>query len=139
MHHRDLRPTKAERSSAALREAAKNAEFNHKWLSAAELYEAAASFCPPRAMYLSQAEINRMLRKADHCRQLSSSGEGGNCVTGKETEFTTMTLADLAVWYTINIGYNPVEETPTLTVEELRRTCVEYCEIRGFAEKNPDW
>ena len=141
MYHRDLRPTKAERSSAALRDAAKNAEFHRKWFSAAELYEAAASFCPPRALRLTQAEINRMLRKADQCRQLSEK-EGGSVivtVTGDETEFVTMSLADLAVWYTLNVGYDPVEENPALTVEELRRTCAEYCEDRAFAEKNPDW
>ncbi|TES72057.1 hypothetical protein [Pseudomonas syringae group genomosp. 3] len=139
MYHRDLRPTKAERSSAALRDAAQNAEFHRKWFSAAELYEAAASFCPPRALSLTQSEINRMLRKADQCRQLSEKEEGSVTVTGDETEFSTMSLADLAVWYTLNIGYDPVEETPTLTVEELRQTCTEYCEARAYAEKNPDW
>lgn len=139
MYHRDLRPTKAERSSAALRDAAQNAEFQHKWFSAAELYEAAASFCPPRALRMTQGEINRMLRKADQCRQLSEKGEGSATVTGDETEFASMSLADLAVWYTLNVGYDPVEETPALTVEELRQTCTEYCEARTYAEKNPDW
>ncbi|MDU9042806.1 hypothetical protein NHG97_29375 [Pseudomonas corrugata] len=94
MYHRDLRPTKAERSSAALRDAAKNAEFQRKWYSAAELYEAAASFCPPRALRLTQAEIDRLLRKADQCRQLSEKEEGSESVTGNETEFATMSHPD---------------------------------------------
>lgn len=139
MYHRDLRPTKAERSSAALRDAAQNAEFQRKWYSAAELYEAAASFCPPRALRLTQAEINRMLRKADQCRQLSEKEGGSVTVTGDETEFATMSLADLAVWYTLNVGYDPVEENPALTVEELRQKCADYCEFRAFAVKSPDW
>ncbi|HDQ4405504.1 TPA: hypothetical protein P8734_005702 [Pseudomonas aeruginosa] len=63
-------------------------------------------------------------------------------VTGHETEaaeFAAMSLAALAVWYTFNVGYDPVEDDPTTTVEQLRSTCREYCEARAYAEENSDW
>lgn len=67
---RDLTPTKAERSSAALRAAAAKAEQDRKWLSAAELYEAAVEVCPVGARALRGGDISKMLRKAEQCRQM---------------------------------------------------------------------
>ncbi|WP_313479276.1 hypothetical protein [Stutzerimonas kunmingensis] len=67
---RDLTPTKAERSSVALRVAAERAEQERKWLSAAELYEAAGEVWPVGARALSGGDISKMLRKAEQCRQM---------------------------------------------------------------------
>ncbi|CAH0274605.1 hypothetical protein [Pseudomonas carnis] len=64
MQFRDLTPSKAQRSSAALHSAARLAEHHRKWYSAAELYEAAASIWPT-------GNGAGLLRKADLCRSLA--------------------------------------------------------------------
>lgn len=64
LHARNLLPTKAERSSGALRAA----ELAHKWYSAAELYEAAASIWPTGALNTSTSDVEKLLRKAEQCR-----------------------------------------------------------------------
>ncbi|WP_225776453.1 hypothetical protein [Pseudomonas sp. Marseille-Q5115] len=66
---RSLIPTKAERSSAALCAAAREAELKRKWFSAAELYEAAASILPCGAVQTSANDMARLVRKAEQCRQ----------------------------------------------------------------------
>lgn len=68
LHARNLLPTKAERSSEALRAAARAAELASKWYSAAELYEAAASIWPTGAVNTSTSDLEKLLRKAEQCR-----------------------------------------------------------------------
>jgi hypothetical protein len=62
-----------------------------------------------------------------------------NRVTGEETNFKSMSRIELAAWYVINVGYDPIEDEPKTKLSDLRRTCREYCEIRAYAEANPDW
>jgi hypothetical protein len=62
-----------------------------------------------------------------------------NRITGKETKFNTMSRIELAAWYVHNVGYDPIEDEPRIKLSDLRRTCREYCEIRDYAEANPDW
>jgi len=68
LQHRNRIPTKAERSSTALRAAAREAEMASKWYSAAELYEAAASIWPSGAVRTTATDQEKMLRKAEQCR-----------------------------------------------------------------------
>lgn len=37
-----------------------------------------------------------------------------------------MTLQELAAWYEEQVGYNPLEENPDLTLEQLLKDCQEY-------------
>lgn len=60
-------------------------------------------------------------------------------VTGEETNFKTMSRIALGEWYRINVGYNPIEDWPPTKLSELRERCQDYCEIRAYAEANPDW
>ncbi|HHW1937443.1 hypothetical protein ACPTKS_30795 [Pseudomonas aeruginosa] len=62
---RDLTMSKAQRSSHALHTAARKAEHEKKWYSAAELYEAAASLWPGKGVGL--------MRRAEQCRSFVSS------------------------------------------------------------------
>lgn len=45
----------------------------------------------------------------------------------KLKRLTEMNLTELATWYEETVGYNPYEEDPTLTREQLLKDCQEYC------------
>lgn len=43
-----------------------------------------------------------------------------------EAKLHEMTLEQLAAWYEVEVGYNPVQEDPKLTRAELLRDCQDY-------------
>lgn len=51
-------------------------------------------------------------------------------ITNDDTQFLAMKRGDLATWYKQVVGYNPVEEDPSITLEELREDCREMALIR---------
>lgn len=57
-------------------------------------------------------------------------------ITGDETNFKTMSRIELARWYEINVGYDPIEDEPRTTLGCLRRLCHEYREAVDEAEAN---
>jgi hypothetical protein len=73
MHFRDLTPSKAERSSAALFTAARVAEHSKTWNTAAEFYEAAAQLWPTGFGHSRAGDIHRLLRRADLCRSMAEA------------------------------------------------------------------
>lgn len=46
-----------------------------------------------------------------------------------DADFSTMTLPELCAWYVENVGYNPVEDDPTITLEHVRENCEEHALI----------
>lgn len=73
MHFRDLTPSKAERSSAALFTAARVAEHSKTWNTAAEFYEAAAQLWPTGFGHSRAGDIHKLLRRADYCRSIAEA------------------------------------------------------------------
>lgn len=49
-------------------------------------------------------------------------------------DFKTMDSEELSSWYVKVVGYDPLEEAPDMPLDELRATCVEFCE-REIADK----
>lgn len=43
----------------------------------------------------------------------------------KLTDFTGMSRAEMAAWYKDVVGYDPTENDPTVTDEQLRSDCAE--------------
>lgn len=82
MQFRDLNPSKAERSSAALYSAARLAEQGKTWKTAAEFYEAAAELWPTGNGHFRAGDVAKLLRKADRCRSLAEVAQ-----TPDEMEF----------------------------------------------------
>jgi hypothetical protein len=39
---------------------------------------------------------------------------------------TEMTRTELAAWYEAQVGYNPLQDDPKLSTEELLRDCQDY-------------
>lgn len=46
-----------------------------------------------------------------------------------DIDFDSMDQAQLAAWYENTVGYNPVDDDPTITLEELRINCKEMALI----------
>lgn len=44
-------------------------------------------------------------------------------------DFDSMDQTELAAWYENNVGYNPVEDDPTISLAELRSNCKEMALI----------
>ncbi|GLC94865.1 hypothetical protein Tamer19_42730 [Cupriavidus sp. TA19] len=40
-------------------------------------------------------------------------------------DFTTMSQAQCVTWYVETVGYDPVMDAPTLSLDQLRRDCAE--------------
>lgn len=50
--------------------------------------------------------------------------------TNEDSQFITMDREDLAAWYQSTVGYDPTQDDPSITVEELREDCREIALIR---------
>lgn len=54
-------------------------------------------------------------------------------------DFNNMTAAELSAWYVDVVGYDPLEEDPSMSLDEFRATCVEFCERDNADKQHPQY
>lgn len=49
-------------------------------------------------------------------------------------DFANATKEELAAWYLETIGYDPFEDCPSVTIEDVRQICIDYVAAVAIAD-----